>query len=124
MALRRLWKNRVCSRNLTRALAPRGARKGQRWVLKRNLLRFERPSYTEMLWNAFGPPFESPLGEQREKFAEEVIEECAAFPFGDNDDYVDSTTQALMKYRQGYYVGLKDDYEDEKTTQVGGREYY
>ena len=45
--------------------------------------------------------------------------------FGDNDDYVDSTTQALMKYRQGYHVMLKDDYEDEKSTTIGtGREYY
>ena len=34
-----------------------------------------------------------------EKFAEEVIEECASFPFGDNDDYVDSTTQAVLRYR-------------------------
>jgi hypothetical protein len=38
---------------------------------------------------------------------------------------VDSTTQALMKYRQGYFVGLKDDYEDEDNVKTGmGREYY
>ena len=75
--------------------------------------------------NSVAPLFESgAIWAPNKKFAEEVIEECAAFPFGDNDDYVDSTTQALMKYRQGYYVGLKDDYEDETTTQVGGREYY
>ena len=54
------------------------------------------------------------FGHQRNLFAEEVIEECAAFPFGDNDDYVDSTTQALMKYRQGYYVELNDDFQDEE----------
>jgi hypothetical protein len=30
-----------------------------------------------------------------------------------------------MKYRQGYFVGLKDDYEDEENTKIGeGREYY
>jgi hypothetical protein len=29
-----------------------------------------------------------------------------------------------MKYRQGYYVGLKDDYEEEETVKVGGRVYY
>ena len=59
------------------------------------------------------------------KFAEEVIEECAAFPFGDHDDYVDSTTQALMRYRQGYFIGLKDDYEDDDSVKIGtGREYY
>jgi len=54
-----------------------------------------------------------------------VIEECAAFPFGDNDDYVDSTTQALMRYRQGYYVSLKDDFKDDKIEHDQlGREYY
>ena len=36
-----------------------------------------------------------------------------AFPFGDHDDYVDSTTQALMRYRQGNFVKLPDDYYDE-----------
>ena len=36
-----------------------------------------------------------------EHFAQEVVEECAAFPFGDHDDYVDSMTQALMRIRQG-----------------------
>ena len=57
------------------------------------------------------------------RWAEEVIEECAAFPFGDHDDYVDSMTQALMRYRQGYYVELKDDFKDEPTN-GGRREYY
>ena len=75
--------------------------------------------------NSVAPLFESgAIWAPNKKFAEEVIEECAAFPFGDNDDYVDSTTQALMRYRQGYYVGLKDDYEDEETVKVGGRVYY
>jgi len=57
------------------------------------------------------------------RWAEEVIEECAAFPFGDHDDYVDSMTQALMRYRQGYYVELKDDFKDEPTNEQR-REYY
>ena len=76
--------------------------------------------------NSVAPLFESgAIWAPTKKFAEEVIEECAAFPFGDHDDYVDSTTQALMRYRQGYFVGLKDDYEDEKNTRIGvGREYY
>jgi predicted phage terminase large subunit-like protein len=39
-----------------------------------------------------------------QRFAEEVIEECAAFPFGDHDDLVDSTTQAIMRFRQGGIV--------------------
>ena len=57
------------------------------------------------------------------RWAEEVMEECAAFPFGDHDDYVDSMTQALMRYRQGYYVELKDDFKDEPTNGQR-REYY
>ena len=75
--------------------------------------------------NSVAPLFESgAIWAPNKKFAEEVIEECAAFPFGDNDDYVDSTTQALMRYRQGYFVGLEDDFEDEEKLKVGGREYY
>ena len=76
--------------------------------------------------NSEAPLFESgAIWAPTKKFAEEVIEECAAFPFGDHDDYVDSTTQALMRYRQGYFVALKDDYEDEEKVNIGnGREYY
>jgi len=76
--------------------------------------------------NSVAPLFESgAIWAPNKKFAEEVIEECAAFPFGDNDDYVDSTTQALMRYRQGYYVSLKDDFKDDKTEHAQlGREYY
>jgi predicted phage terminase large subunit-like protein len=66
--------------------------------------------------NSVAPLFESgAVWAPRDKsWAEEVIEECAAFPFGDHDDYVDSMTQALMRYRQGYYVELKDDFKEEK----------
>ena len=48
------------------------------------------------------------------KWAEEVIEECAAFPYGRNDDYVDSTTQALMRYRQFGALQHEDDEEVEE----------
>ncbi len=48
-----------------------------------------------------------------QEFAEEVIEECAAFPFGDHDDLVDSTTQAIMRFRQGGFVLHPDDEKDE-----------
>ena len=75
--------------------------------------------------NSVAPLFESgAIWAPNKKFAEEVIEECAAFPFGDHDDYVDSTTQALMRYRQGYFVSLDDDFEDEEKLKVVGREYY
>jgi predicted phage terminase large subunit-like protein len=75
--------------------------------------------------NSVAPLFESGAvwAPTERRWAEEVIEECAAFPFGDHDDYVDSTTQALMRYRQGYYVELKDDFEDEPTN-GNRRQYY
>jgi len=48
------------------------------------------------------------------KFAEEVIEECASFPYGDHDDLVDSTTMAIMRFRQGGFLTHPEDYEDPK----------
>ena len=75
--------------------------------------------------NSVAPLFESGAvwAPTERRWAEEVIEECAAFPFGDHDDYVDSTTQALMRYRQGYYVELKDDFKEEPTNGQR-RQYY
>jgi phage terminase large subunit-like protein len=49
-----------------------------------------------------------------EKFAMDVIEECAAFPHGQYDDYVDSTTQAVLRYRQGSFISTYMDYIDEE----------
>ena len=43
------------------------------------------------------------------RWAEEVIEECASFPNGDHDDLVDSTSQALLRFRQGGFVRLNSD---------------
>ena len=46
--------------------------------------------------------------------ADEVIEECAAFPTGDHDDLVDSTTQALLRFRQGGWIrSTMDEWDDE-----------
>ena len=48
------------------------------------------------------------------RWAEEVIEECASFPAGDHDDFVDSTTQALLRFRQGGWIRTTmDDWDDE-----------
>jgi phage terminase large subunit-like protein len=47
------------------------------------------------------------------RWADEVIEECASFPNGTHDDYVDSVVMALMRYRQGGFVRLPADYEEE-----------
>ena len=74
--------------------------------------------------NSVAPMFESgQVWAPDERWAQDVIEECAAFPFGDHDDYVDSTTQALMRYRQGNFVQLPDDYYDEPRN-TEPREYY
>jgi hypothetical protein len=53
------------------------------------------------------------FGRRDEKFAEEVIEECASFPYGDHDDLVDSMTQAVMRFRQGGFIGHPEDEKDE-----------
>lgn len=42
-------------------------------------------------------------------FADMVIDECAAFPTGSNDDLVDCTTQALIRFRRAGMVRLTSD---------------
>ncbi len=65
--------------------------------------------------NTCAPLFESGMiWAPDQKFAEEVIEECAAFPHGDHDDLVDSMTMAVMRFRQGGFIQHPEDYEDQK----------
>ena len=65
--------------------------------------------------NSVAPLFESGMiWAPDQKFAQEVIEECAAFPYGDHDDLVDSMTQAVMRFRQGGLIPHPEDYKDEK----------
>jgi len=74
--------------------------------------------------NAVAPLFESGMiWAPEQKFAEEVIEECASFPYGDNDDLVDSMTQAVMRFRQGGFVDHPEDYVDDPLPQQE-RSYY
>jgi predicted phage terminase large subunit-like protein len=74
--------------------------------------------------NAVAPLFESgQIWAPDHRFAEEVVEECAAFPYGDNDDLVDSMTQAVMRFRQGGFVDHPEDYIDEPVVH-DNREYY
>jgi predicted phage terminase large subunit-like protein len=43
------------------------------------------------------------------RWAEEVVEEIAGFPFMSHDDLVDSTVMALMRFRQGGFIRLPTD---------------
>ncbi|MBT4085517.1 MAG: phage terminase large subunit [Alphaproteobacteria bacterium] len=60
------------------------------------------------------------------RWAEEVIEEFAEFPAGEHDDYVDSSTQALLRYRQGGFIqSLQDEEEDDREVLPAKKyEYY
>ena len=76
--------------------------------------------------NAVAPLFESgQIWAPEQKFAEEAIEECAAFPYGDHDDLVDSMTQAVMRFRQGGFVSHPEDAVDDPLEQnnFDGRYY-
>ena len=46
-------------------------------------------------------------------WAEEVIDEVASFPAGEHDDYVDSVSLALMRFRKGGFIRTLLDEEDE-----------
>ena len=67
--------------------------------------------------NSVAPLFESGMiwAPTDKKFAQEVMEECAAFPYGDHDDLVDSMTQAVMRFRQGGLITHPEDYQEEKS---------
>ena len=49
------------------------------------------------------------------RWAEEVVEEIAGFPFMSHDDLVDSTVMALMRFRQGGFIRLPTDEPEEQT---------
>mgnify|MGYP001355152484 FL=1 len=74
--------------------------------------------------HSVAPIFESGLVYAPQKaFAEEMIEECASFPFGANDDLCDTMTQALIRFREGGLLSLHDDYEDKDQAPIV-RSYY
>jgi predicted phage terminase large subunit-like protein len=61
------------------------------------------------------------------RWAKEVIEECNDFPSGANDDLVDSTTLALLRFRQGGFIRLpSDEAEDDFLYKYGRKKaaYY
>ena len=50
----------------------------------------------------------------RTRWAEELVDEIAAFPSGEHDDLVDATTLALMRFRQGGFLRLPSDEPEEQ----------
>ena len=75
--------------------------------------------------NAVAPIFESGMVWAPDTdWAEALVEECAAFPNGDNDDQVDSTVQAMMRFRQGNFIALKTDEVEESRDAWAVPEYY
>ena len=57
------------------------------------------------------------------RFAEEVMDEFAAFPVGEHDDLVDSPTQALIRFRKGGFIRLSSD-EPEEVHMPRTADYY
>jgi predicted phage terminase large subunit-like protein len=47
------------------------------------------------------------------RWAEELVEEIAGFPFMSHDDLVDSTVMALLRFRQGGFLRLPSDEPEE-----------
>ena len=58
------------------------------------------------------------------RWADELIEECASFPSGEHDDGVDSTTQALIRFRQGGWLRAELDDWDEPESPMPSEPYY
>jgi predicted phage terminase large subunit-like protein len=57
-------------------------------------------------------------------WAEEVIDEVASFPSGDHDDYVDTVSLALMRFRKGGYIRSDLDENDDKVKSLRRRPVY
>ncbi len=59
------------------------------------------------------------------QWAEEVIDEVASFPAGEHDDYVDSVSLALMRFRRGGYIRtLLDEDEEQQFFRRRNQPYY
>jgi predicted phage terminase large subunit-like protein len=58
------------------------------------------------------------------RWAEELVEEVAGFPFAQNDDQVDTTIMALMRFRQGGFIKLPTDEQDEELPYRRKVDYY
>ena len=59
-----------------------------------------------------------------DRWAEEVINQCAEFPHGEHDDLVDTVVMALMRYRNGGFIRLDSDEEWDQTPTRRVAAYY
>lgn len=53
------------------------------------------------------------------RWAQELVEELAEFPFGTHDDYVDCTQIALARYRNGGFIRVDSDYDPDSEQALG-----
>ena len=58
------------------------------------------------------------------RWADELMEELASFPNGDHDDLVDSTSQALLRFRRGGFIAIDSDEVDEPLYRGRRNVYY
>jgi phage terminase large subunit-like protein len=58
------------------------------------------------------------------RWAEDLIEEIAGFPYMRNDDQVDATIMALMRFRQGGFIRLPTDEPEDELPYRPKMEYY
>lgn len=76
--------------------------------------------------NAVAPILESGMiwYPEDQEWAQELVEECAAFPVGTHDDQVDASVMAWMRFRQGNFISLGTDEDDEREVDTSPVEYY
>ena len=76
--------------------------------------------------NAVAPILESGMVwyPENQEWAEEMVEECAAFPLAPHDDQVDTAVMAWHRFRQGNFIALADDDVDEPEPNQEPVEYY
>ena len=58
------------------------------------------------------------------RWADEMIEEMAEFPYGQNDDQVDALTLGLSRFRLGNFIRLESDEEEDEVDETRLANYY
>lgn len=58
------------------------------------------------------------------RFADDVVTEMNDFPAGEHDDLVDSTVQAMIRFRQGGFIRTANDEQDDETPRARRKRYY